>query len=326
MTAAERPLRWGVLGAARIAEGYVLPALHRSTGSVPVAVASSRPQAGKRLVDTFALERAYDDYGALLADPDVEAVYLALPNASHARWTVAALKAGKHVLCEKPLAVSVEQVDAIAEAAGAADRVVVEAFMYRCHPQFRHLLELLGAGVIGQVRAMHGALSFVLDDPGDIRMAADLGGGALLDLGCYVVDAAVAVYGEAPRGGLGVLTPGPTGVDTHSGGVLDFGDGRTAVVEVSFRLPWLGSRLEVRGERGSLVLPQAFNPGTAPTELLVVDQHGARDRIEFPGVDMYQLMVEEFTAVVRGGGRPFHRIGDSRAVQLGLDYLRTAVR
>jgi xylose dehydrogenase (NAD/NADP) len=322
-TSDPRPeLRWGVLGGARIAEGFVLPALRATPGSVPLAVASSRSERAQRIAAAFDIARTYDRYEALIADPDVDAVYIALPNALHTRWTLAALAAGKHVLCEKPLATSVAEVDEIEAAAAAAQRLVVEGFMYRSHPQFAGLRSLVADGRIGTPRSVRGALSFVLNDDSDIRMATDLGGGALLDLGCYVVDAAVALYGEAPRSGSGRVTSGPTGVDVHVAGSLAFGPGSTATVEASFLLPWLGSPLEVRGDEGSLILPNAFNPGTAPTELTHVSADGKVETIGYAGVDMYRLMISEFTDAVLGNGRPATTLVESRAVQTGIALLR----
>ncbi|KAK1184383.1 Gfo/Idh/MocA family oxidoreductase [Streptomyces sp. NBS 14/10] len=315
-------VRWGLLGAARIAENYVLPAIQRIPGSRLHAVSSRRRDAAQRLAHTFHAPRAYDSYARLLDDPDVDAVYIALPNALHASWTQSALAAGKHVLCEKPMATSVSDLDKIDAAAQASGQLVAEAFMYRHHPQFTRLLELVASGAIGTVYAVRGALSFCLDDTeADIRMAPELGGGAILDLGCYIIDACVAIYGDPPCAGGGTILRGPTGVDVHAAGTLEFPGGRTGTVEASFRLPWLESRLQVCGDKGSLILPHAFNPGTAPTELIDISL-GKEPRVDpFPGVDMYERTVSEFANAIRGRSHLARSLSESRAVQVGVAQL-----
>lgn len=319
--AAVQAVQWGVLGAARIAEGFVIPAIQRAPGASLRAVASRRPGEAERLSARFGAPRAYGDYAGLLDDPGVEAVYIALPNALHARWALAALAAGKQVLCEKPLACSVAEADEIAAAAEAAGRLVAEAFMYRYHPQFTRLLELIFAGAIGRVRAVRGVLSFVLGDAGDIRMSKELGGGARLDLGCYVVDAAVAVFGGPPVAGSGVSFQAASGADVHTVGVLAFADECTACVEASFRLPWLESRLQVCGELGMLTLPHAFNPGTSDTQLIFTAAGSEPQVIDFRGVNMYERMLHDFMVAARGGPPGPRGLADSRAVQEGLEFL-----
>ena len=317
-----RTVRWGVLGAARIAEGYVLPAIGRVPGSLVHAVSSRDSTAADRLAQKFEAPRAYGSYAALLDDPEIDAVYIALPNALHAHWTQAALAAGKHVLCEKPLTTSVTDVEKIEAAARSSGLLVAEAFMYRHHPQFLHLLEMVSDGAIGAVHSVRGALSFCLDDASDdIRLAPELGGGALFDLGCYLIDACVAVHQEAPCAGRAVVHRGATGVDVHTVGVLEFPGQGTGAVEASFRLPWLDSRLQVCGDTGSLVLPHAFNPGSAPCELLHVPFGKELRTVSFPGTDMYERTVGEFADAVRDGRPTARQLSESRSVQTGIELL-----
>ncbi len=315
-----RFLRWGVLGGARIAEHFVLPAMAGCPQARVTAVASRRPDAGERLARDHGA-RPYGSYAALLDDPRVDAVYVALPNALHTRWTLAALAAGKHVLCEKPLATTSADAQAVAQAAAAAGRVVRAGYMYRCHPQFAELRRQVREGVVGEVRMVEAALSFVLDDPSDIRMSPALGGGALLDLGCYPVDAANVVFGRSPAGAAAVPYVGATGVDLHSSGVLDYGGGRTALVTASFLLPWQDSHLTVRGEKGSLVLDHCFNPGTGEGRMTRLTAGGERTVTTFPGVDMYARMLADFSAAVHGEPGVLPDPVQSLGVQHGLELL-----
>ncbi|MER5950229.1 Gfo/Idh/MocA family oxidoreductase [Streptomyces sp. NPDC001904] len=311
-------LRWGVLGAARIAEHFTLPAMAASPRATVRAIASRRPEAAQRLASPA---RAYTSYQALLDDPAVDAVYIALPNALHEPWTLAALDAGKHVLCEKPMATTVEEVQRIAAAAREADRTVAEAFMYRTHPQFAALLQGLRDGAVGEVHSVEAALSFTLDDPDDIRRTAGLGGGSLLDLGCYLVDAANQVYGHGPHDGGGTVHRDDNGVIVHTAGALDYGRGATASFSTSFLLPWYESRLTVRGDKGSLVLDHCFNPGTGDGRLVRTSATGERYESVHPGLDMYAAMLDHFARAVAGRPHVLPSLENSAQVQEALTLL-----
>jgi predicted dehydrogenase len=321
--APEGVLRWGILGAARIAANFVGPALARSPHAAVRAIASRRPESARRLAEAVDAPRVHSDYQALLDDPDVDAVYIALPNALHAPWTLAALAAGKHVLCEKPLTTTPHDAEAIRSVAREAGRVVAEAFMYRVHPQFAAFMERIEAGAVGEVRSVEAALSFVLEDPADIRMSDELGGGALLDLGCYIVDAANLVYGGLPVAGSAVSHRSDSGVDLHTSAVLDYGRGRTAQLSASFLLPWHDSRLVVRGDKGSLSLDHCFNPGTGEGRLTLLTADGHRELTTYAGVDMYEQMVDRFAHMVSGRGESYVTLDDSVGVQQALALLTT---
>ncbi|WNE93863.1 Gfo/Idh/MocA family oxidoreductase [Streptomyces luomodiensis] len=315
------PLRWGVLGGARIAEHFTLPAMATSPHAVAHAVASRRAAAAQRLADRAGTARAYTTYQDLLEDPAVDAVYIALPNSLHTSWTLAALAVGKHVLCEKPLATTVDDVHRIAAAAREADRTVAEAFMYRTHPQFAALLQGIRDGVIGEVHNVEATLSFTLDDPDDIRMSPDLGGGSLLDLGCYLVDAANQVFGRGPHAGAGTVHREDNGVIVHTAGALDYGRGSAALLSTSFLLPWYESRLTVRGDKGSLVLDHCFNPGTGDGHLLRTSATGERFRVTHPGLDMYAAMFDHFARAVAGRPHVLPSLESSAQVQEALSLL-----
>ncbi|WP_197079885.1 Gfo/Idh/MocA family protein [Mycobacterium haemophilum] len=316
-------VRWGILGAARIAENYAIPAICKLHGSRVYAISSRRRERAEHLGHQFDINCVYDSYRQLVEAPDVDAVYIALPNALHADWVIAALENGKHVLCEKPITTSIADVSKIEDAALAAGKLAAEAMMYRHHPQFECLLAMVAKGVVGEVHSVHGVLSFMLDDPGDIRMSRGLGGGALLDLACYAVDASSMIYGCPPCAGAAVSfrADGNVDVDLHTTGILEYPGGNVASVEASFRLPWLESRLQVYGEEGSLLLPHAFNPGTAPTELIHNRPDGSTHVMTFAGVNMYERMFAAFTRSIENNLDATALIGGSKAVQVGLELL-----
>src|SRR5579859_6820270 len=207
----DRPVGWGLLSTARI-NAKLLAGAPEAPGASFLAVASRDGARAEAHAEEHGIPRAYGDYGALLADPEVEAVYISLPNSLHVEWTVRALEAGKHVLCEKPLSrrsAEVEHAFAVAERQG---RLLMEAFMYRHHPQTTRVQELVAAGAIGRLRLIRGAFSFPLGDPSDVRLQAALDGGSLMDVGCYCVNAARLLAGEPTRV-MAEQAPGGHGVD-----------------------------------------------------------------------------------------------------------------
>jgi len=242
-------LRWGLLSTARINDAF-LGGVAESSGAEVVAVASRDADRARGYAQAHGIASAHGSYEALLADPAVDAVYISLPNGMHLEWSERALRAGKHVLCEKPLG---RDPDAVAAAFDLADRrglQLREAFMYRHHPQTRRLAELVAEGVVGSLRSVRSTFSFVLSDPADVRLRADLEGGALLDLGCYCVSAARLLAGE-PDSVAGVRVLGGDGVDVSFAGAMRFPGDVVAAFDVSFRAAD-GSWLEVAGDRGVL--------------------------------------------------------------------------
>jgi len=261
----------------------------------------------------------YDDYAALLADPDVDAVYVSLTNEVHARWSTAALAAGKHVLCEKPLAMTAAEVDAMAAAAAAAGRLLVEASWYRWHPRVRLAASLLRDGAIGAVR--HVAAGFTFDGQldGNYRLDPARGGGALYDVGCYAVSAALWAFGGAPvRDVVARRRMGPTGVDLAAEAVLSF-DAGDAEIRAGIDEPpkqWL----VITGDGGEIELPGAAYTSWVADEtvLLLSDGTGTR-RIPVAAADAYQVMVEEMSSVIGGGAGWVLPLAESRATAAVLD-------
>ena len=263
------------------------------------AVASRHPARAEAYARTHNLERAYGSYDELLADPDVEAVYVSLPNSLHVEWSVRALEAGKHVLCEKPLSRRPEDVESAFDSAERAGRVFMEAFMYRHHPQTLRVGQLVDEGAIGQLRAIRAAFSFdLLAERGaeDVRLSFDLEGGSLMDVGCYCVSGARLLAGE-PELVWGEQVPGETGVDMAFHGTLVFRGDVVAQFHCSFALP-LRQELEALGDEGSLVVQAPWRVDYGGDVLL---RRGATvERVKVPEADAYRLQLENFAAAVRG--------------------------
>ena len=289
-------VRWGVLGAARIAREQVIPAIRRSGCGEVLAVSSASGRA-RSYADQLGLPRAYEAHEDLLADPDVDAVYLALPNALHAPWIVRAARAGKHVLCEKPLVLGARELEEVEAAVAAAGVQLTEAFMYRHHPQQARVRELLGGGAVGDLVAVQARLHFSLSRAGepDIRLRPDLGGGSLLDLGCYPVDLFGALLGREPDEVAAVAhRESADGVDTRTAAVLRYGD-VVATLDCSFDSSFLGTATLI-GTEGTISLTDAFRPDlTDGVGTLVVHRSGGTERIEVRG-DQYAEQVRAFTA------------------------------
>jgi len=294
MLAAVEPVRWGIVSTARI-NAASIPGLNESPDSELVAVASRTEARAAEYAQEWGIPRAHGSYEALLADPDVEAVYISLPNGDHVEWSVRALEAGKHVLCEKPLARRPQEVERAFDAADRAGRLLMEAFMWRQHPQSKRLLELVRGGAIGELRLVRTCFSFTLGDPDDIRLDPELEGGALMDIGCYCVSGSRFLAGE-PVTVSAQQVPAPKGVDMRLTGTLVFAGGVLAQLDCAFDLPDRQG-LEAVGSEGSLhvAMPWAIEqPG------IELRRGGDVERIEIEGVDRYRLQSDNFSRAVRG--------------------------
>jgi D-xylose 1-dehydrogenase (NADP+, D-xylono-1,5-lactone-forming) len=289
------PVRWGVLSTAAI-NRKVLAAARESDAVRVVAVASRDADRAAAFAAEHGIPRRHADYPALLADPDVEAVYLPLPNALHHEWTLAALGAGKHVLCEKPYSRRPEQVIEAFALARSRSLVLSEAFMYRYSPQIRRLAELVADGAIGDLRLVTASFSHPLPDPADIRAAAELDGGSLMDVGCYCVSAARLLAGE-PEQVTAQTVAGPSGVDFALVATLRFAGGVLAHVDSAFRVPDRG-HLEVVGTRGTVQVSDPWH-GATPG-LVLTGTAGVRASVQVRTANSYRLELEEFGAAVRG--------------------------
>ena len=306
-------VRWGVMSTARINDAF-LAGVAASPEATVTAVASRDARRARDYADDHGIERSFGDYDALLADPDVEAVYISLPNALHLEWSERALRAGKHVLCEKPLGRDAAAVAAAFDVAQACDRRLSEAFMYRHHPQTLALTQLVEQGAIGQLRMIAASFSFTLDDAADVRLRPDLDGGALMDVGCYCVSGARLLAGEplSCRGAqvLGGDTPpgARSGVDVAFAGTMRFAGGVLAHFDAGLTMA-ARHGLEVVGDRGTLALADPWHCAAPGIELR--GPEGTR-RIEVDAADSYRLEVEDLSRAIRDGGPT--RLGRADAV------------
>lgn len=319
----DKVLNWGLLSTARINRALI-PPLRSSKRNRLLAVASRT----KVVADAYALEwkipRSHGSYEALLADPEIDVIYNPLPNHLHAEWTIRAVETGKHVLCEKPLALSVKEVDALKAAAQSHGRVVAEAFMYRHHPQTHKVEELVKDGSIGNVKLIRGSFSFVLSRDGDVRLKPEWGGGSLWDIGCYPISYARTVVGGDPLEVFGWQVTGPTGIDETFVGQMRFADDILMQFDSSFVLPFQ-SFMQVVGSEGTLNIPSPFKPGTHDKILLRRGDQTETIRIE--GQELYSGEVEDMADAVLLGREPRISLDDSRGnvqtIQALLESART---
>lgn len=294
----ENSVRWGVLSTANIGRRAVLPAIQRSGNGELLAVASRDADAAAAFAAELGIPRAYGSYEALLADEQIEAVYIPLPNSLHREWAIKAAAAGKHVLCEKPLALDEAE---CAEMIAAADQhgvLLMEAFMYRFHPQTARVLELIGQGTIGDVRLVRAAFTFRVTNPANIRLQPSLGGGALMDVGCYCVNLARTLFGAEPAAAQAFAAWGASAVDEQLLGQLLFEGPRYAQFDSALTLA-RREAYQVVGTAGVIEVPVAFLPGQGDTAIHIQTAAGVTAET-IAGADEYQLMVEHFAACVRG--------------------------
>ena len=303
-------VRWGILGTARINRRLV-PALHASRRGELCAVASRDLARGSAHAAQHGIPKAVQGYQTLLDDRSIDAVYIPLPNTEHVRWTLAAIAAGKHVLCEKPLALDPHDVDRVAAAAAAAGVIVEEGFMYRHEPQTQRIVTLLRDGAIGTVRAIVSGFTFLLEGDRNIRLDASLGGGALWDVGGYPITFAQLIAGRSePTMVFGTAACTTSGVDEEFMGLLRFGCGMTANVYAGFRAEYR-TWLEVLGSNGALTVPNPFKPG--PLEVLELERRGQVERIEVIGSPLlFVREVEDFEARILDGAPAVVTLDESR--------------
>jgi xylose dehydrogenase (NAD/NADP) len=305
-------VRWGFLSTANIND-KLLPGAKESPDVNVVAVASRDAARAEAYARERGIERSYGGYDELLADPDVEAVYISLPNSMHVAWSIRALEAGKHVLCEKPLSRHPEDVERSFDAAEKTGRILMEAFMFRHNPQTKRLVELVEGGAIGRLRLVRAAFSFPLDDASNVRLNAELEGGGLMDVGCYFVSGSRLLAGE-PESVFGEQVAAASGVDELFTGTLRFPGDVLAEIDCGLVLPGR-DELEAIGEDGSIFLD---DPWHGRTPVLELRRDDGTERIELEPVDSYRLQLENMSAAVRGRGKPLlgrdDALGQARAI------------
>jgi xylose dehydrogenase (NAD/NADP) len=288
------PIRLGILSTAHI-NRLVIPGAHASDKVELVAVASRERSRAEEYARKWNIERAYGSYEALLDDPHVDTVYISLPNTLHGEWSIRAVEAGKHVLCEKPMSRHPADVEEAFDAAERANRLLTEAFMYRHNPQTERVMELVRSGAIGELRLVRSAFSYSLYDAQNIRLRVDVEGGSLMDVGCYCVSGSRLLAGE-PESVVGHAYLGPTGTDWVFAGTLRFPGDVVASFDCGTCLPDR-DELEAIGTEGSLFLD---DPWHCRTPVIEVRRDDGLERIALDPVDSYRLELENLSDAIRG--------------------------
>lgn len=296
-------VRWGVLGVANIAVRKVIPAMQRGEHATVVAIASRDLDRAQRAAKSLGIPRAHGTYEALLADPDVEAIYNPLPNHLHVPWSVRAAAAGKHVLCEKPVALDVAGVRELIAARDASDVQIGEAFMVRSNLQWLAARELVREGRLGELRAAQGFFSYYLTDPDNVRNIRDMGGGGLMDIGCYPVNTARFVFGEEPLRVVGVMERDPQmDIDRLTSAILEFPSGQCTFTCSTQLVPY--QRMHFFGTAARLEVEIPFNaPNDRPCRIFIGEGGAQGEKMEtrqFPVSDQYGLQGDQFSRSIRG--------------------------
>jgi predicted dehydrogenase len=318
-------VRWGVLGVAKIAREKVIPAMQRSRWATVIAIASRDAGKASAAAAALGIPRAYGSYDELLADPDVEAVYNPLPNHLHVPWSIRAAEQGKHVLCEKPIGMTAAEARTLLAARDRAGVVVQEAFMIRTHPQWARAVEIAESGRIGAVRSMLGGFSFFNDNAANIRNVQAYGGGAIMDIGCYLVNTARLVLRKEPDRVMAAIDPDPQlGIDRLASILLDFGTAH-AIGTCSIQMvPY--QRVTIFGSRGRIEIEIPFNaPRDRPCRLFVDDGSdlfgGGIEHIEVESCDQYTIQADLFSQAVRGERAPAYPLEDSVRNMSAIDAI-----
>lgn len=315
-------LNWGLLSTARINRALI-PPLQVSKRNHLLAVGSRSQATADAYAKERKISRAYGSYEALLADPEIDVIYNPLPNHLHAEWTIKAVEAGKHVLCEKPLALSVDEVDAIKSAAQKHGRIVAEAFMYRHHPQTLKVQELVKSGSLGTVKLVRGSFSFILSRDGDVRLNPEWGGGSIWDVGCYPISFTRAVLGEEPLEVFGWQVTGPSGIDETFVGQMKFANDVIAQFDSSFAIPF-HTFMEVVGSEATLNIPRPFKPGL--DEKIYLTREDKIETIKVKGPELYLGEVEDMADAILLGREPHVSLDDSRGNVAAISALLESAR
>ena len=300
------PVRWGILGAAGIAINKVIPAMRASRLSRPVAIASRDGAKARAAAMALGIPRAYGTYEELLADADVEAVYNPLPNHLHVPWSIRAAQAGKHVLCEKPIALTADEARSLVTTRDANGVQIAEAFMVRTHPQWREVKRLIEDGRIGELRLVTGHFSYYRRDPSDIRSNPAWGGGALMDIGCYPIFIARWMFGAEPTDVVAMIDRDPElEIDRLTSALLRFPAGQATFACGGQLVPY--QRVNLYGERGRIDVEIPFNaPPDRQCRIFVDDGSklggASAVAVELPVADQYTLQADAFSEAVRGVG------------------------
>jgi predicted dehydrogenase len=301
------PFRWGIVGTANI-NRKLIPVMRQGRHRL-VAVASRQHDRAEAYAREWEIPAAFGSYEAMLEAPGLDAVYVSLPNTLHAEWTVRAVECGKHVLCEKPIATSLAEVEAIRSAAARHGRVVTEGFMYRHHPQTRRVRDLVSGGALGEPRVLRGVFGFWQTRASDVRLDPQLGGGALWDVGCYPLGMARFALGGEPSDVVAWQRLTGSGVDEQCSAMLRFAGGVVAHVDCSFRTMYRVG-FEVVGSEATLIVPNPFRPGRSERLILVKGEH--EEVLDVPGPEPFSAELDDLAAAALDGAAPSIPLEDSR--------------
>lgn len=305
MNGMSKKLRWGVLSTANIGLKKVLPAMQLGEFTTVTAIGSRDFGKARQAADALGIAKAYGSYEELLADPDVDAVYNPLPNQMHVPWTIRAAEAGKHVLCEKPLSLTVAEAETLLAVRARTEVKIGEAFMIRSYPQWLRLRELLNEERIGELRSIAGFFSYFNVDPANIRNRVEYGGGALMDIGCYLIHASRYAFGQEPTRVVGLIDRDPeTRIDRLTSGILDFEGGQSVFTCSTQMAPY--QRVHFFGTKGRIELEIPFNaPKEWPTRIFIDDGGDLFGRSitteTFPVRDQYTMQGDAFSKAVLEG-------------------------
>ncbi|TKD70959.1 Gfo/Idh/MocA family protein [Pseudalkalibacillus hwajinpoensis] len=301
----ELELRFGIMGTANIARKAVIPAITNSDHAKVVSVASGSGRA-KEFAEEMGIKRFHDSYEAMLEDDSIDAVYIPLPNTLHKKWTIEAARKGKHVLCEKPAAITVEDAMEMVQACEDNGVTFMEAFMYQFHPQHNVVRDVIASGEIGDVKHMRSTFSFFLGDrPENIRLNRELGGGSIWDVGCYCIHSSRHILGNEPtKVYVEGNVPAEVGVDMSAAGILTFANGVTASFDCSFERQ-MSNMYEVLGTKGSIKVPYAYRPDAPGASGIVqVTTSEGEVREETVNGEQYTLMIDHFAQCIATGETP----------------------
>jgi predicted dehydrogenase len=293
-----KKVRWGILSTAKIGLEKVIPALQRGRFSEVIAISSRSQEKAQQAAERLNIPKAYGSYAELLADPDIDAVFNPTPNHLHVPLSLDALKAGKHVLCEKPIALNADEARLLLAASHSYPHLkIMEAFMYRFHPQWQLAKRLVEEGAIGHIRTIHTIFTYYNVDPANVRHRPEWGGGGLMDIGCYAISVPRFIFGAEPVRAMGILEYDPAfGVDRMASGMLDFGV-TTATFTVGTQLsPY--QRVHLVGDSGRIEVEFPFNPQPDRPARLWLVRKGAREELQTPAADHYVLQGEAFSRAI----------------------------
>jgi predicted dehydrogenase len=310
-----KKVRWGVLGAAKIALDKVIPAMQRGEWSEITAVASRDAEKAQSAARRLGIPKVYGSYDELLADSEIEAIYIPLPNHLHVSWTIKAAEAGKHVLCEKPLSLTAAEAEKLLAVRSRTGVKIQEALMVRTHPQWLGVRDLIRAGRLGELKVISGFFSYFNRRPENIRNQPQLGGGALMDIGCYPIYLSRFIFGAEPQRVLALIERDPEmRIDRLASAILDFPAGQASFTCSTQLVPH--QRMQFFGSRGRLEVEIPFNiPTETPTRIYLddgADLYGANmETIEFAPANQYTIQGDVFSRIIREGGEPVISLEDS---------------